>query len=195
MDHSITTEGYGVRLRPVRMDDAGFIVWLRSQEHARGRIGDTGDETAQRAWLEKYFAADGDYYFIIETAGGKPVGTYGIYDIHGRSAESGRWVIRPEVWAGYPSLMLAFRTAFEMLDLDELRISMVSTNRPMISLYTDLGARRTGLRANAQRIEGKPVDLVYFEVAAGEWPQVRDYLAPLAKLAEEQVSGWDRTPN
>jgi hypothetical protein len=30
MEHKLTAEAFGVRLRPVRMEDASFIVWLRN---------------------------------------------------------------------------------------------------------------------------------------------------------------------
>jgi RimJ/RimL family protein N-acetyltransferase len=193
MKHSVTTEGFGVRLRPVRPEDAAFIVWLRNLDHAKGRIGDTVSEAGQRAWLDKYFTRDGDYYFIIETAGGLAVGAYGIYDLRGKSAESGRWVIRPEVPAAIPSAMLAFKTAFEILALDELRVSTVSTNQLVLSLNKKFGFRQTGITPNAQVINGKPVDLVNFLLDAKDWPKVREKLLPLAKLAETQVREWEQT--
>lgn len=193
MKHSVTIEGFGVRLRPVRLDDAAFIVWLRNLDHAKGRIGDTVDEAGQRAWLDKYFTREGDYYFIIETAGGLAVGAYGIYDLRGKSAESGRWVIRPEVPAAIPSAMLAFKTSFEILGLDELRVSTVSTNQLVLSLNKKFGFRQTGLTPNAQVISGQPVDLVHFLLDAKDWPKVREKLLPLAKLAEAQVQEWEQT--
>lgn len=191
MNHSVTTEGFGVRLRPVRMEDAAFIVWLRNLDHARGRIGDTVDESGQRAWLEKYFTRDGDYYFIIETASGVSVGAYGIYDVRGRSAESGRWVINPAVPAAIPSALLAFRTAFETLGMEELRVSTVSTNQLVLSLNRKFGFRQIGTTAGAQVINGQPVDLVNFILDAREWPKVREKVTPLAKLAEAQVREWE----
>ena len=194
MNHTITTEGFGVRLRPVRMGDAAFIVWLRNLDHARGRIGDTVDEPGQRAWLEKYFTRDGDYYFIIETASGVSVGAYGIYDVRGRSAESGRWVINPAVPAAIPSALLAFRTAFETLGMDELRVSTVSTNQLVLSLNRKFGFRQIGITPSAQVINGQPVDLINFILDAREWPKVREKLAPLAKLAEAQVREWESNP-
>src|SRR5271169_6075212 len=113
MDHAIESEGLGTRLRPVRMEDAAFIVWLRNLDHARGRVGDSAlTASGQQAWLRAYFDRPGDYYFIIETAGRIPVGAIGIYNVNGRSAESGRWVIRPEVPAALPSATLAFEAAF-----------------------------------------------------------------------------------
>jgi len=112
MQHTLTTEGFGVRLRPVRLEDAAFIVWLRNLDHTRGRIGDSAlDTSSQQAWLEMYFQRAGDYYFIIETAGRIAVGAYGIYNVLNRTAESGRWIIRPEVPAAVPSALLAFDLA------------------------------------------------------------------------------------
>src|SRR6266850_2192035 len=98
MEHTVKAEGFGVRLRPVRIDDAAFIVWLRNLQHAMGRVGDSAtDVMAQQSWLKSYFAREGDYYFIVETSRGISVGAYGIYNLTGKSAESGRWIIRPEV--------------------------------------------------------------------------------------------------
>src|SRR5438445_12180367 len=108
MEYSTRVEGFGVRLRPVRMEDAACIVWLRNLDHAKGRVGDSATDVAgQRAWLETYFKREGDYYFIIETAGAIAAGAYGIYNVTGTSAESGRWVIRPDAPAAVPSAILA----------------------------------------------------------------------------------------
>src|SRR5262245_50058972 len=103
MQHSVQAEGFGVRLRPVRLDDAAFIVWVRNLDHAKGKVGDSAKDTAsQETWLNSYFQRQGDYYFIIETLAGIPVGAYGIYDVNDGSAESGRWVIRGDVPAAIP---------------------------------------------------------------------------------------------
>ena len=75
MQHTLQAEGFGVRLRPVRMDDAAFIVWLRNLDHVKGRVGDSAaDAASQEAWLKAYFDRPGDYYFIIETPAGSRSG-------------------------------------------------------------------------------------------------------------------------
>ncbi len=62
MRHAIQAEGFGVRLRPVRMEDAAFIVWLRNLDHVKGKVGDSAlDAVTQKAWLEAYFDRPGDY--------------------------------------------------------------------------------------------------------------------------------------
>jgi RimJ/RimL family protein N-acetyltransferase len=194
MEHTLKAEGFGVRLRPVRMEDAAFIVWLRNLEHARGRVGDSAtDTTAQEAWLKAYFKRDGDYYFIVETTGGVAVGAYGIYDAAAGSAESGRWIIRPEVPAAIPSALLAFDVAFGVLQLKEVRVTTVSTNQSVLSLNRRFGFRETGIERGGAVIGGKPVDLVRFLLKAEEWPRPRERMLPLARLAEGQVRDWERT--
>jgi RimJ/RimL family protein N-acetyltransferase len=192
MHHTIQAEGFGVRLRPVRMDDAAFIVWLRNLDHAKGRVGDSAaDAASQEAWLKAYFDRLGDYYFIIETAGGVAVGAYGIYDLKGSSAESGRWVIRPDVPAAIPGAVLAFDVAYNELRLTELRVTTVSTNSPVLSLNRKLGFRQTSITKNAQVIGGRSVDLVHFLLDGKDWPRVRASIVPLAHVAEKQVREWE----
>ena len=193
MRHTLQAEGFGVRLRPVRMEDAGFIVWLRNLEHAKGRVGDSAmDTAAQENWLRAYFDREGDYYFIIETQGGIAVGAYGIYDRTGDSAESGRWIIRPELPAAIPSALLAFEIAFERLALRELRVKTIATNRTVLSLNRKFGFRQTRIEPGAQLIGGQLVDQVHFVLEAEDWRKKREGLVPLARLAEKQVREWEQ---
>jgi len=193
MQHTLHAEGFGVRLRPVQMDDAAFIVWLRNLEHARGRVGDSAtDTTAQQAWLKAYFDRQGDYYFIIETTGQVAVGAYGIYDVTGDSAESGRWIVRTDVPAAIPSAILAFEIAFDRLRLRELRVKTVSTNTNVLSLNHKLGFRQTRVEPGAQTIGGRPVDLIHFLLEARDWPKLRERFVPLARLAERQIGEWEQ---
>ena len=193
MQHTLNAEGFGVRLRPVRMADAAFIVWLRNLEHVKGRVGDSAmDVPAQEHWLRAYFDRQGDYYFIIETLGGIAVGAYGIYDVAGGSGESGRWIIRPEVPAAIPSAIEAFEIAFGKLGLRELRVKTVSTNRSVLSLNRKFGFRQTQIEPAAQVIGGQVVDLVNFVLQARHWPKIREGLLPLARLAETQVRQWEQ---
>ena len=193
MRHTLQAEGFGVRLRPVRMDDASFIVWLRHLDHAKGRVGDSAtDAAAQERWLKAYFDRQGDYYFIIETLGGIPVGAYGIYDMVGASAESGRWIIRPELPAAIPSAIQAFEIAFERLALRQLRTKTVSTNHAVLSLNRKFGFRQTRVETASQVIGGRSVDQVHFLLKAKDWPPIREVLVPLARLAEKQVQEWEQ---
>jgi len=175
------------------MEDAGFIVWLRNLAHVKGRVGDSAaTEQAQEAWLTGYLQRPGDYYFIVETSNGIPVGAYGVYDVRGTSAESGRWVIRPDVSAAVPSAILAFDLAFGRLGFTELRATTVSTNQSVLSLNRKFGFREVGIETAAQKIGGQPVDLVHFLLEAKEWPAVRQKIVPFAELAAKQVMEWEK---
>ena len=183
-----------MRLRPVRMEDAEFIVWLRNLAHAKGRVGDSAKDVAsQKAWLEEYFKREGDYYFVIETQNGTAVGAYGIYDVIDKSAESGRWVIQPEVPAAIPSAMLAFELAFGALGLRELRAKTVTTNRPVLSLNKKFGFREIRLETGSQLIGGQSVDQMHFLMNAEEWAKSRPKLVSLAEYAAAQIADWEKT--
>ena len=193
MHHSITHENFCVRLRPVRLDDASFIVWLRNLEHAKGRVGDSAQDIAsQQKWLHAYFERDGDYYFIVETGCGIPVGTYGIYKLPGGQWESGRWIIRPGVPAAIPSIVLGFQVAFEQLGLSTLKACTVSTNQHVLTLNRKLGFQATG-GMPTQIIEGKPAQLLEFALHASDWSKIRASILPLALLAARNIRDWEQS--
>lgn len=194
MKHSLQIEGFNLRLRPVRLDDAAFIVWLRHLDHVKGRVGDSAhDAPAQEAWLEKYFEREGDYYFIVETQGGISLGTHAIYEVRGASAEQGRNIVRPEVLAGAPVGILGTNLAFDMLGLSEIRASVVSTNRQVLSLHRKAGFKQGEILRAAQTIGDQPVDLIQFFLKAEDWPKAREVMLPLAELAGRLVLDWDKS--
>src|SRR5271170_764350 len=193
MQHSLQIEGFGVRLRPVRLDDAAFIVWLRNLDYVKGQVGDSATDVAgQETWLKNYFKREGDYYFIAETLGGIPLGTHGIYDVRGTSAEKGRHIMRPEVMAGVPAAMLATDLAFGKLELNELRETSVSTNLAVHSLHRKCVFKQVGIMRAAQIIDGHPVDLVQFILAPEAWSKAREHLLPLAQYAETHITEWEK---
>jgi RimJ/RimL family protein N-acetyltransferase len=192
MRHQLQADGFCIKLRPVRMDDAAFIVWLRNLDHTKGKIGDSAkDVTSQLEWLSKYFEREGDYYFIVETPGGIPIGTHGLYDVSGTSAEAGRFVMRPEVPAAVATSVLTFDLAFGSMNLTELRTSSVSTNRSLHSYIQKMGFRQVRVESAAQTIGGQPVDILHFVMTAGDWSRRRERFVPLAELATTQIREWE----
>jgi RimJ/RimL family protein N-acetyltransferase len=194
MKHELSAEFFGVRLRPVRMDDAAFIVWLRNLDHAVGRVGDSVTDVAgQQEWLKKYFVREGDYYFLAETLGGIRVGTYGIYHVTGSVAESGRWIIRPGVPAALPSGFGLAEIAFNRLKLSKLVGTTVATNTSVLSINRKFGWRQTRVETAAQIIGGRAVDLIHFELTPAAWDGAQPRLLPLARLAERQTRDWEES--
>ena len=194
MRHDIHLEGFNLRLRPVRIEDAAFIVWLRNLDYVKGNVGDSAKDVAgQEAWLRAYFEREGDYYFIAESLSGIPLGTHGIYNVKGTSAEKGRHIMRPEVMAGVPTGILSTEMAFGSMGLRELRVRMVATNVTVQSLHRKSGFKQVGIISAAQIIAGKPVDMIEFLITAEDWFKVREGQLPLARVAGAQVLEWEKT--
>ena len=193
MNHSIVSEGYGVRVRPVRMDDAGFIVWLRNLEHAKGMVGDSATDIAsQEKWLRDYFERDGDYYFVLETACGIPVGTYGFYNLTKESVDIGRWIVWPESSAAVPSVLIGIDIGFQRLGARKIHLTVVTTNARATKLYYWMGFKKTHIETDAQIINGKPVDLMHMEMDEEDWDSGRKRLLPVAVMLEVQVKKWEQ---
>jgi len=193
MNHSLIAEAFGIRHRPVKMEDAEFFVWLRNLEHAKGKISDSSrDVTDQEEWLRAYFQREGDYYFVTETTSGIPVGAFGIYAIADRTAEIGRWVVRPDVPAALPSALLAFDLAFGQLGLSQLSAKAVATNQRALKLYLKFGFHQTCIESGAQSIGGHAVDLIHLLMPADEWNNARPLFLKMAHMVEVQIRKWER---
>lgn len=109
MNHNITVERFGIRLRPITMDDAEFIFKLRRSPELSKYIGEIDSRYAvHEAWLKEYFHREGDYYFCIELLSGVPIGTIAIYDIDGQAGNWGRWIISDSIPAAPASVWLIF---------------------------------------------------------------------------------------
>lgn len=187
MKHNVILEGYGVRLRPVTLDDADFIVKLRNMPHAIGKIGDSATTTHdQQIWLEKYFERDNDYYFIIESLSCKRLGTIGIYDIDWtkKVAESGRLVILPDSLAALPSCILLIDFCFHNLKLNLLMGCVVSTNIAVIALNKQLGYSITS-ESSKRYINNQTVTMVNIKLSPTKWEATR---SKLIKLAQKGMS-------
>ena len=107
MRHEFQAEGFSLVLRPVCLGDSAFITWLRNLNYVKGYVGDSAsDAPSQEAWLGRYFERVGDYYFVIESAGGIPLGTEALYNNAGSKAEWGRFIVRPETLAAVPAAQM-----------------------------------------------------------------------------------------
>lgn len=183
--HSIQLEAYGLRLRPVTVGDAEFIIALRSHPRVQGNVGDTvPDAASQQRWIETYFERDGDYYFIVETIANKPVGTIGIYDVKDGIGQWGRWIIMPEVQvAAFPAAVLVHQVAFDLLGLTALVGSVVSTNEKVLGFHRRFGAEITHVDHKSRYIRGDWIDMIWIRVQRVVWPAMFAKLMPLAEVA------------
>jgi RimJ/RimL family protein N-acetyltransferase len=189
MRHNLTAEKYGVRLRPVQLADAPFIVQLRNSPHAVGNIGDSAsDIAAQKAWLQRYFERAGDCYFIIEKARtDEPVGTAGVYDITDKQGEIGRWIVVPASPAAAAGIWLVWHVCFDVLKLETVLARVVETNQSVVAFHKKIGNPCVGRVEGEQQIGGKPVAMIHFRATPAEWPAMSEKLGYYASLAEQYL--------
>lgn len=185
MNHNISVERFGIRLRPVNMNDAEFIHQLRRHPELSKYIGEIDSRiSVHRAWLQQYFHRDNDYYFCIELLSGEPVGTIAIYDIANQAGNWGRWIISPEVPAAPASVWLIFHIAFEILGLSEVYSNTVMENASVVSFHDHCGLPRTGIDRKGLTIRGIAYDMVIHTAKRENWPAIKLKLEGPAIMAE-----------
>ena len=88
--------GKSIYLRAATRADAGFVFEMRSNtsksvylNQIQGTIAD------QEAWLDKSYADPYQFYFVISSLAGEPLGLVRLYDQQGDSFCWGSWLIRP----------------------------------------------------------------------------------------------------
>lgn len=174
MKHDLRIDGIVYRLRPVRLDDAQFIIDIRLEDQERNRYihAISSDLATQQAWLERYFTQEGDYYFVVENKlTGEPEGLVGIYDLDDGKAEWGRWVIKKGALASAESLDLLFKVAFHFLNLDELYCRTIFDNERVVSLHDSLPQLRRGTLANFLEVNGATYDVVEHYVTPSHYAE------------------------
>lgn len=190
MSHTIRVERFGIRLRPITMDDAIFIHKLRRSPELSTYIGEIDPKfSIHRSWLEQYLEKDDDYYFCIELLSGKPVGTISIYNISAGVGNWGRWIIAPSVPAAAASVWLILHVAFDILGLAEVYSNTVIDNASVVSFHDSCGFVRTGIERNGLTIRGVSYDMVIHTAAKEIWSSIQQKLEKPAALAERLL--WE----
>ena len=102
--------GHKLAFRDVAAKDAALILRLRTAPGNSRHLSATSNDVArQESWLEAYAKDRTQAYFVIEDAGGAPVGTVRLYDPRGESFCWGSWIIKegsPGTYAIESALMV-----------------------------------------------------------------------------------------
>lgn len=140
-------QGKYVNLRDVTYDDVEFILQLRCNEKKAKFLHKTDyDKEKQRAYLEKYFKLDNEWYFIIENKQQKPIGTIRIYDIHQESFCTGSWIMIDGVSSEecFEGIFLTYRYGFQTLCFNKQHIEVRKGNIKVLRFHKTMGAKSTG---------------------------------------------------
>ena len=174
MRHDIAIAGEAFGLRPLALEDAGFVVAMRTDPRVARFINPTSPHVAdQERWTEQYFARPGDFSFIVRRLdSGRPEGMVGIYNLDDarRSAEWGRWVLTPGSLAAAESALLVYRVAFDILALDLVYCRTLATNRQVVSFHTSCGLVTHAHLPNFATLHGIAHDAVEQHMTRAAWP-------------------------
>jgi len=170
-------EGFGHRLRPVERRDAADIFKLRTDpELGRFLNPTTGGVEDQERWIEAQRARAGDYYFVIETLGGRWEGVVSLYGIDDTSGEWGRWILRRGSLAAPASVLLLLRFGFDELGLERIYCRTFAENVVVVSFHDSCAyTNRCGYIDERGRV------FVEHSLLLMGWPAFRDALAPTAE--------------
>ena len=133
-------EGRYVYLRSVTADDAEFTLKLRQDpqiERFLPRLDISLEQ--QRDWIDKQRKKQGDYFFVSCDKNGKRIGTVGIYDMHGKTAEGGRLALLGDAFQNTETSVLLYMFTFETLGLDEVTGFVYADNRRALRFNKSLG--------------------------------------------------------
>lgn len=127
-------------------NDAAFILSLRTDvEKSRYLHATSPDLDAQRAWLGRYAATDGEAYFIIEYRD-QPIGTVRLYDAQRDSFCWGSWILvdsRPHQ-AAMESALMVYAYAIDHLGFRACHFDVRKGNARVIAFHQRFGAEIVG---------------------------------------------------
>ncbi|WP_265462423.1 GNAT family N-acetyltransferase [Aeromonas salmonicida] len=151
MDRISELKAKSIRLRLVTIDDAEFILSLRSDARYNKYLSKVNtDIQSQIEWILKYKDEEKSkkqFYFIIERLDGTPCGTVRIYDIKGDSFCWGSWILNQNKTAlsAVESALLVYKFGFEVLGYRRSHFDVMKGNKKVIDFHKKFGALETGM--------------------------------------------------
>ena len=131
-------EGKYVNLREVEVDDAAFILKLRTTGKGSKFLHKTSSDIQKQIdYIKKYKTLDNEWYFIVTDKDGEAIGCLSAYDIRGNSVCTGRWVMvnATDSRKGIESDLLLKDFVFNTLKATELRTDTKFSNKNMINYF------------------------------------------------------------
>ena len=191
MKHHMHIRGFAFGLRPLAVEDAEFIVELRSdRERTRFLHPIPASVEAQRAYVLEYFERAGDYYFVVERhRDNSREGLVAIYhaDLAKRTADWGRWILRPGSLASVECVLRLYEAAFERLQLDEVRSHTYCDNLKVVSFHDRCGLSRRAVLPSYYIVDQVPIDVVEHVLTRSDWPRVKQLLEPKAQAIARRI--------
>lgn len=148
MKENTLREG-SICIREIEERDIELLRTWRNQEKIRKYFLNSNyiTEKQQQEWFQMYQQKNNDKMFIIEKMEEKNIriGACAFYhmNFHTRTAEFGRLMIGDESFVGKglgkQAVILACKYAFEILNIEEVYVYILTHNTKVIQLHKDIG--------------------------------------------------------
>lgn len=139
--------GKTLMFRDVSLNDAGFILGLRTDEQKSRYLSvTTPDLKQQQEWIQRYLISQDQAYFLIATKDGEPLGTVRLYDAQGDSFCWGSWIIKSgaPVHAAIESALMVYAYALDFLGFSRAHFDVRKANEHVWRFHERFGATRVG---------------------------------------------------
>lgn len=137
--------GIFVNLREVKLDDAEFILKLRTSGRAQFLNKTQDNITLQYEYIKNYFSKKNEIYFIIENKFNKKLGTIRISSInlHDKTFEEASWIMSADSWfkESIEGEYIAKNYAYNILNLEKNLFEVRKKNRSVINFHKMYGSK------------------------------------------------------
>lgn len=154
-------EGKHVSLRSAEIEDAQFTYDIRQDKEKTKFIHQlNGTVEDQKKWLSQQRKREGDYFFVVETKEGVPIGTSSVYNIQGDEGEGGRILLYGTPLQNAEAAILGYDFAFSMCGLNRLVLTVLENNIHVQGFVKKFGAKEEFRRYNDEF----QCDMIYYYV-------------------------------
>lgn len=156
-------EGKSVCLKPATVEDAKYTYEIRQdQERTKYMHLVNGGVEGQKKWIENQRRTEGDYFFVVYSSDGLPLGTESVYDIDAdtNEGEIGRAILNGNPTQNMEALILIHEFAFCSLGLKRLRVSVLAGNTASIGVTLRFG----GVENHREYSDEFQCELIWFDI-------------------------------
>ena len=167
-------EGKYVSLREVTIEDAEFILSLRTSEKGRKFLHQTDPDVSKQVdYIKRYLARNDEWYFIVEDERGESIGCLGIYDVTDQSATTGRWIMKDtkDPRLAIECKLLICDYVYYTLGIPNVHGDTMETNTSILNLYKLFGYEEIGRRDG----------IVYFNMSQASYEKKKNLIARFCK--------------
>lgn len=144
--HNTIKKTRNIYFRFVNETDAGFILELRTNKGKARYISEVdANLEKQEEWIQRYKLREFEkceYYFVILTACGVPVGLVRLYDFVEESFCWGSWILKDDapIYAAIESALTVYEIAFNDLGFVKSHFDVRKANLNVVKFHKRFGA-------------------------------------------------------